>query len=183
MEQRLSCEAYLVHLVKKISVFFWTPKFHCRIIKYQSNVLILSSLLQPILPHSTSCRCFLILSCHLCRVIPSRFIPYCFPTKTLYTALSFQILATCLAHLIFLDFMYRLIMGEEYRTIISLVILSLLGPDILLKTIYSNNLSLRSYLSVTDQVSHTYKTTRKFLYIFIFTVTDSKLEEKRFSTE
>jgi hypothetical protein len=36
--------------------------------------------------------------------------------------------------------------------------LSLLGPNILHNTLFSNTLSLRSSLSVSDQVSHPYKT-------------------------
>jgi hypothetical protein len=48
--------------------------------------------------------------------------------------------------------------------------LSLLGPDILLCTLFSNTLSLCSFLNVSDQVSHAYKTTGKLtvLYILIF---------------
>jgi hypothetical protein len=34
--------------------------------------------------------------------------------------------------------------------------LSLLGPNILLNTLFSNTLSLRSSLNVSDQVSHSY---------------------------
>ena len=36
---------------------------------------------------------------------------------------------------------------------------SLLGPNTLLNTLFSNTLSLRSSLNVSDQVSHPYKTT------------------------
>ena len=61
------------------------------------------------------------------------------------------------------------------------VTLSLLGQNILLNTLFSNILSLRSS-SVNDQVSHPYKTTGKNidLYILIFKFLDSKLEHKRF---
>jgi len=47
---------------------------------------------------------------------------------------------------------------------------SLLGSDILLSTLFSNTLSLRSSLSVSNPVSHPYKSTGKIivLYILIF---------------
>ena len=38
------------------------------------------------------------------------------PTKTLYTPLSSPIRATCPAHLIFLDFITRTILGEQYKS-------------------------------------------------------------------
>jgi hypothetical protein len=61
----------------------------------------------------------------------------------------------------------------------------LLGPHILLSTLFSKTLSLYSSFSVSDQVSHPYKTTGKIivLYILTFTLQDSKLEDKRFCTE
>jgi hypothetical protein len=43
---------------------------------------------------------------------------------------------------------------------------SLLGPIILLSTLISNTLNLHS-LSVTDQVSHPYKTTGKIVVLYI----------------
>jgi len=47
-----------------------------------------------------------------------------------------------------------------------------LSPDILLSTLFSNTLSLRSSLIVSYQVSHPYKTTSKIiiLYILIFSL-------------
>ena len=62
---------------------------------------------------------------------------------------------------------------------------SLLGPNIILSTLHSNILSPRSSINVSDEVSHPYKTTCKFivLYILIFIVLDSKLEDERFCTE
>jgi hypothetical protein len=52
---------------------------------------------------------------------------------------------------------------------------SLLGPNILLSTLFSNTLSLRLSLSVNDHVSHSYSTTGKIivLYILIFVFLDS----------
>jgi hypothetical protein len=56
-------------------------------------------------------------------------------------------------------------LGKEYRSfnsslcsfLHSPVTSSLLGPNILLNTLFSNTLSLRSSLSVSDQVSQPYK--------------------------
>jgi hypothetical protein len=79
--------------------------------------------------------------------------------------------ATCPAHLILLDLTTRTIMDEECRSLsFSLysvlyppVTSSLLGPNILLSTLLSNTLSLRSSLHVSDQVSHPYKKQAKLL--------------------
>jgi len=81
-------------------------------------------------------------------------------------------------------------LGEEYKTFISSlcnllhspVTSSLLGPNILLNTLFSNTLSFLSFGNVSDQVSHPYKTTGKIivLYISIFKFLDSNLEDKRF---
>jgi hypothetical protein len=64
--------------------------------------------------------------------------------------------ATCPVHLILLDLITRMIFDEHYRPFSSLlysflhspVTLSLLGPNILLSTLFSNALSLRSALNV-----------------------------------
>jgi len=84
-------------------------------------------------------------------------------------------------------------LGEEYKSFSSSlcnlldfpVSWSLLGPDILLNTMFSNTLSFLSSRNVSDQVSHPYKTTGKItvLYIVIFKFLDSNLEDKRFCTE
>jgi hypothetical protein len=64
-----------------------------------------------------------------------------------------------------------MISGDEYKLwssslcnfLHSPVTSSLLGPNILLRTLFSNTLSLCSSLSVRDQVSHQYKTTGLFV--------------------
>ena len=78
--------------------------------------------------------------------------------------LSSPICATCPAHLILLDFITHTILGEESRSFSSSlcnllhspVTSSLLNPNILLNTTFSNTLSFLSSLNVSDQVSHPY---------------------------
>ena len=80
-----------------------------------------------------------------------------------------QIHATCSAHIILLNLITRKKFGEQYRSLnsslcsflLSPVTSSLLGTNIYLSTLFSNTLSLCSSLSVSDQVSHPYKTKGK----------------------
>jgi hypothetical protein len=50
----------------------------------------------------------------------------------------------------------------------SLITSSLLGPNVLLRTLFSNTLSLCSSLNVRDQVSHPYKTTGRIMVLCKF---------------
>ena len=92
-----------------------------------------------------------------------------FPDQTPIHLLSSPIRATCPAHLILLDFITRTILGEQYKSFSSSfcnllhspVTSSLLGPNILLNTMFLNTLSFLSSCNVKDQVSHPYKTTAK----------------------
>ena len=148
---------------------------------------------QSIPPHPTSWRSILILSSHLCLGLPSRLFPSGLRTKTPYTPLPSPIHATCPAHLFLLDLITRTIFGEDYRSLSSSlcsflhspVTSSLLGPNILLTTLFSNTLSLRFSLNVSYHVSHPYKTPDKIIVLcnVIFKFLDSKMEDKRFCTE
>jgi hypothetical protein len=61
-------------------------------------------------------------------------------------------------------------LAEEYRSVSSSlcrffhspITSSLLGPNILHSTLFSDTLSLRSSLNVSDQVSHPYKTKENY---------------------
>ena len=122
------------------------------------------------------------LKIHLNIIIPSTpgslkwFFPSGFPTKILYTPPPFTTRATCPTNLILLVLITRKILGGEYRSLSSSlcnflrshVNSSLLGPNILLNTLFSNTLSLRSSLNVRDQVSHTHTKQQKILRFCIY---------------
>ena len=163
--------------VKKFPTFYGTRRFITAFTSARHLSLSWASSIQYMPLHPSSWRSILMLSSHLCLCLPSGLFPSGFPTKTLYTPLLFPIHATCPAHLI-LDFITQTILGDEYRSLSSSlcsflhspVTLSLLGPNILLSTLFSNTLSLRFSLNMCDQVSHPYKTTSQImvLYILIF---------------
>ena len=97
-----------------------------------------------------------------------------FPHQDPIYPLSSPIHATWPAHLSLLDFITRTIFVKQYRSLSSSLCSflhslgsSLLGPNILLSTLFSNTVSLRSPRNVNDQVSHPYKTTRKIIVLYI----------------
>jgi hypothetical protein len=114
--------------------------------------------------HPTSWKSILILPSPLRLGLPSDLFPSGFRTKSLYTPLLYPIRATRSDHLIGLDLITRTIFGEQYRSLSSSLCSFLhspltsyhLGPNILLNTLFSNILSLRSSLNVSDHYSTNY---------------------------
>ena len=99
------------------------------------------------------------------------------PTLKPSIHLSSPIRATCRAHLILLNLITRTILGEMYRSFCSslctssflhsFVTSSLLGPNNLLNTLFSNTLSLRSFLNLATKF-HTH-TRNIYTYIYVYT--------------
>jgi len=145
--------------------------------------------MQSMSPHPTSWRPIWILSTHLTPGFYKWSLSPRFPHQNpVYIILS-PIHATCPAYLILLDSISRAILGEEYRSLSSSLYSSRpcylipLRPKYSLSILFSDTLSPRSSLNVSDQASHPYKTTDKIIVLYIFIFLDSKLEDKIFCTE
>ena len=150
-----------IHLVKKFPAFYGTRRFITPFTSSRHLSLPWASSTQAIFPQPTSWRSILILSSHLHLCLLRDLFPSGFPTKSLSTHHLSPIRATCTASFILLDL---------FCFLHSLITSSLLDPNTLLNTLFSNTLGLRFSLSVSDQVSHSYKTTGVIivLYILIF---------------
>jgi len=161
-------------LVKKFPAFYGSRG----LLPYSQNPPLVPSLIQMHLVHNfhpLSLTYIVILFSHLRLGLPSSLFSSGFQTKILYAFLTFPIRAICPVHLILLDLATLIILGEMY-TLCNSSLCSLLQPpatsslsepNILLSTLFSNTLSLCSSLSLRDQVSYPYKTSRiMFFYTF-----------------
>jgi hypothetical protein len=166
------------------SPILWNQTVHCSVYKCPSPVLILTQIHLVHAVHPMSRRSILMISHIYVRVFQVVCFPQVLPIKTLYAPLLSSIRATCSTRLILLDLITPITSSKQYRSLSyslcsfvhSPVTSSLSGSNILLNTLFSNTLSLRPYLNVSDRVSQSHRATHKIiiLYISIFIFLDSK---------
>ena len=185
----ISWEANRFSDSQKFPAFYGTQRFITAFTSARHLSLSGASSIQSIPPHRTSQRSILHYPPTYVWVSQVVSFPQVSPPNPVY-ACPLPRRATCPAHLIYFDFITRTILAEECRSLNSSlcsfihcpVTSSLLGPNIL-NTLFSNTLSLRSSLNVSDQVSHPYKTAGKIIVLYIFKFLYSKSKDKRYCTE
>jgi hypothetical protein len=162
----------IVQILKKFSAFYGIRRFITVLTRALHWSLSGATTIHSIPLHPICLRSNLVLSTHLCLDLPSGLFLSGFHINTLYALIFSPIRATCPAHLVLLDLIIIIILGEEYK-LWSSSLCSFL------------KLSLCFSLNVRDQVSHPYRTTGKIIVLYIPTLMflDSRREDKRFWTE
>jgi hypothetical protein len=105
----------IVQPFKIFSAFYWTRRFINVFTRAVHWSLFWARSIQSTPSHPISLRSILILSTYLRLGLPSGLLRSGYPTNILYAFLFSQIRATCPAHLILLDLIILIILGEKYN--------------------------------------------------------------------
>jgi len=116
MEQSPSGKVNRFSASQEIPRILLNPKIHYHILKRPSPVLILSQINPVNFLVKLLVRSILILSSYPPLGLPNCLFSSSFLTKTLYAFLLCSIRAICPTHLILLDFITQILLGEEYRS-------------------------------------------------------------------
>jgi hypothetical protein len=136
---------------------------------------ILSQINQSIPQNPVSLRYILIFSTNLPLDLPSGLFTSGYPTNLLYASFFSLVNAASPVNLNLLDFIILIILGTVYKLrnsslcsfLHSPVTSSLLGPNIILSTLFSNTIIPCFLHSVRDQVSRPHTTKRKIIILYI----------------
>ena len=164
----------VLQLVRKFPAFHGTRRFITALTSVRHLSLSWASPIQSIYPHPTSWRSVLVFSTHLSLGLHSGLFPSGFHTKTLYTTSPHPYAphAQPISFFSILSLVQYWVRSKNHLASLcnllhSPVTSSFLGPNILLKTMFSNTLNFVSSHNVSDKVSHPYKTTGKIIVLYI----------------
>ena len=140
--------------------------------------------------HPTSWRSISVSLSHLCLCLQCGLLPSGLHTKSLLTLLLLQYLLHAQPIYIFSMWSpkkhwvvkYRVLSYNLNSFIHSPFTSPVLDTNNITNAIFSNTLSLHSYLNIRDHISHTYTTTGKFIVLYIL-ILNENLEAIRFCIE